>query len=167
MTSVNYILGMNQIRQLQTTDGAEAQFISVGHVNTAKIVFACKWCGGRKPYSTCELSRKNDLLTNLARRTACLPPRASCLVFFLLCGTEGCGGIMPGCCWGFIICSSIFEESCWQLLAALKNYSQLLKKNRVTPLCFTIFQEPSNHQIIISLQNFLPLHDLAMCLYSN
>lgn len=100
-------------------DGVEAQFVCVGHVNTAKIVwgFDCKWCGGRKLYSTRELSWKSDLLTNLARRTACLPaccPEPRVWVFFWH------GGVMPGCCWGFVICSSIFEGSCWQMFAALK-----------------------------------------------
>lgn len=97
-------------RQLEEMDEAGARFVCVGHINTTKIVRStdCKWCGGRKLYWARKLSWRNDVLTNLARHSACRP-RSGVWVFPVV-GQKG----MQASCWDWIICSSTFKESCWQ-----------------------------------------------------
>lgn len=96
MTSVYGILGVN--RATDAEDGCSWGLIlyPFRRVNTPERAwsFDCKWRCGK--ISTTELSRKNDLLTNLARQAVWLLPRALCLAF-LLCGTDRHVGRLPAC----------------------------------------------------------------------
>lgn len=49
----------------------------------------------------------------------------------LLCGIDRHVGLIPGCCWGFIMCSSIFKECCWQ-----RHFCSNFSKIALTSLCF-------------------------------